>query len=146
MGVVTSKSNEMMERGLRHTGRRVVERLHVTPVFPGVGQRFRRADADEQRAGEAGPVRHGDRIQPARAQIRLRQRRLDHRQHRREVLARRHLRHDAAVAVVQRGLRCDHVGEQPVPVLDDGGRGLVAGRFDPEDLHGAGGRGGSGVR
>ena len=49
--------------------------------------------------------------------------------------ARRDLGHDAPVPRVQIRLRGDDRGEDHAVARDDGGRGLVAGGLDPEDVH-----------
>ena len=51
-----------------------------------------------------------------------------------DVLARRDLRHDAAVERVQVGLRRDGVGEDFAPVLDDCDGSLVAGGLESENF------------
>ena len=94
---------------------------------------LRRLHADEQRADEPRPLRHRDRREVGEARLRFRHRRLDDRHDRLEVVARGELRHDAAVGGVDRGLARDDVREDAPAVLDDRGRGLVAGGLDAED-------------
>ena len=54
-----------------------------------------------------------------------------------DVRATRDLGDDAAVARVQIGLARDHRRTHEPTVVDDRGRGLVAGRLDPEHAHAA---------
>ena len=53
------------------------------------------------------------------------------------MLARGELGHDAAVRGVDLVLGQDDVAQDLVPVRQDGGRRLVAGRFDAQDVHGS---------
>jgi hypothetical protein len=51
------------------------------------------------------------------------------------VIARRQLRHDAAIHAVQIDLAIDLVREQAGHVVIDGDRGLIAGGFEGQDAH-----------
>ena len=70
---------------------------------------------------------HADLIEP---DVRLAQRLVDDRQQPLQVGAGGDLRHDAAEAGVQVGLRGDDVGQDRRLVGEDGGGGLVAGGFN----------------
>ena len=95
--------------------------------------RLRGGDADEQRADQPRPLRHGDAVDVVERRARLGERLADDRRDELEVAARGNLGDDAAVARVQIGLRGDDARAN-LPVLrDERRRGLVATRLDPED-------------
>ena len=98
-----------------------------------VGQRLRRVDADEQRAGEAGTGGDGDGRQvaqpaPASASAVSITCRMTSRWWREATSGT-----TPPYGGVQVELRGDDVRAEVAAVLDDGGRGLVAGRLDAED-------------
>ena len=101
--------------------------------------------ADEQRADQTRPARHGEAVEIAQLDRRLAQRLVDHRQHPLQVIARGQLRHDAAEPLVHLRLRMHHVRQRPcarplarrVRNLDHRRRGLVAARLDAQHAHGA---------
>jgi hypothetical protein len=95
---------------------------------------LRDREPDEQRADEPRPARDGDPVDVVEPDARLRERAVDHREHVPDVLARRELRHDAAVRPVDRVLRRDD-GRGERAVLEDGGRRVVARALDAEDDH-----------
>jgi hypothetical protein len=98
-------------------------------------QRLGGVEADEQwRRGRAGG--DGDGVEVGRAALRLGEGGLDDGQHGLDVVARGDLRHDAAVAGVDGGLRGDNVGQQAAAVGDDADGGLIAGGLDAEGEHG----------
>jgi hypothetical protein len=103
---------------------------------------LRRSDADEERPDQAGPACDADEIDVVERCAALVERVADDVRDELEVPPRRHLRHDAAEARVQLGLRRDDVRPH-APVLDDRRGGLVARRLDPEDHPRAGSRTGS---
>ena len=100
---------------------------------------FANDDADEQRADEAGPLRHRERVDVVPADAGVRQRALDDAADVAHVLPRRDLRHDTAPLAMDVDLRRDHVRADPprprrvAGRRDDGGGGLVAGGLDAED-------------
>ena len=119
------------EEGGRDVPRHVVhghERLAVHER-----DRLGRLDAHEQRAHQARPLGHRDRGEVGEARPRLLHGGLDDRDDVLDVVARGELRHDPSVRGVDRGLARHDVREDPPAVLDDRGRGLVAGGLDPED-------------
>ena len=85
----------------------VVDRRERKPPRP--RERLRRGDADEQRADEARAARDADEVDVVERRVRLAERLPDDRQHELEVPPRRDLRHDAAEARVELGLRGDDV-------------------------------------
>ena len=101
----------------------------------GEGQRLGEVPADQQRAGQPRPERRGHGVDLAHRAAGLRQRFVEHRDDRADVLAGRQLGDDAAVRGVHLDLRSDDAGEQVTPVFDDADGGLVAGGLDAEDLH-----------
>ena len=86
-----------------------------------------------QRAGQARAARHGDGIHIRQPQVGLLQGRLDDGVDGADVLARGHLRENAAELGVQVHLGSHRVEQDHAPVFDDGGGGLVAGGLDPQD-------------
>ncbi len=93
--------------------------------------------ADEQRAGEAGTGRDGDRLDIGQRDPRVQQRRLDHGRDVADVLAACDLGEDAAVRGVQHRLAGDDVRPDDAARLDDGGGRLIARRLDAEDQAGS---------
>ena len=116
--------------------RRVQVRLEV--VHPDVREvggerdRLRRADPDEQRAGEAGPVARGDRVEVGELDARLDERFGDHRRDQLHVGTARDLGHHAAEARVEIDLARHDRRVDEATVFHDRGRGLVARRLDAE--------------
>ena len=117
--------------------RRVQVRLEVVHAHVGQVGREReplgRGHAHEQRAGEAGPVARGHRVEVAQLDARLDQRFRDHRRDELHVGAAGDLGHHAAEARVQVDLARHHRRAHGPTVLDHRGRGLVARRLDAED-------------
>ena len=95
------------------------------------GQRLGRRDADEQRAGEPGPGRDGDEVGVVERGARAVQGVVDDRVGQLEVVAGGHLRHHAAVEVVD-ALRGDDVRAHLAVVGHDGRARVVAARLDRE--------------
>ena len=87
---------------------------------------LRGGEADQQRPDQARPLRHRDRVDLVQPEPGFAQGLPDDREHQLEVAPRRHLRHDAAKARVQLGLRGDNIGVDLTLVGDDGRRCLVA--------------------
>ncbi len=99
------------------------------------------ACANQQCAGEAGSLRVGYSVEVAERRPGLGQDALREGDDAPNVVARRELRHDAAVDPVHRHLRMQRVREQATAVVVDGEAGFVAGSLDAEDEHGACGNG-----
>src|SRR6188768_4278957 len=94
---------------------------------------LRGREPDEQRADEARALRDADASDVAELCRRVVERRADHRRDELEVPPRCDLRHNAAVARVEVGLRRDDRRQHDAVAVHDGGGGLVAGCFDAED-------------
>jgi len=92
------------------------------------------ADADEERAGKPGPLRDGYRIDGLKGLPGIGQRFADNGRERAQMLSRRQLGHDSAVRLVGGELREHNIGNDLLARAHHGGRGLVAGSFDPEDV------------
>ena len=73
-----------------------------------------------------GPRVDSDRVDLVERDLRLAERRFEHRDHLEQVLAGGHLRYDAAIARVYRHLRSNDVRNNAPPILHDGGGGFVA--------------------
>jgi hypothetical protein len=86
-----------------HAQRRLAERRR---------QRARDARAHQQRARQAGAAREGDDVDVVLRQRRVGQRRLEQRQHAPHVVARRQLRHHAAVGLVHPDLAVQRLRTQ----------------------------------
>ncbi len=97
------------------------------------GEHLGRADADQQGADQARRMMHGDAADLIQTHAGLAQRFVDDRQQSLQMCPRRDLRHDAAEARVQIGLRRDDVGQDRRLVGEDGRGGFVAGGFDAEE-------------
>ena len=96
------------------------------------------ADADEQRAGEAGAFGDGDGVEVCDdADAGFAEGGVDDGDDGAEVLAGGELGDDAAVGGVDGDLRGDDVRELAGAALDDGGGGLVAGALDTQDEAGS---------
>ena len=101
------------------------------------GGRLGERHADEERPDQARPLRDGDRTEVAPGRSRFDQRAIDHAADVAKVLPRGELRHDPAPLGMDRDLGRDHVrAHHPgrcrvAGLFDHGGRGLVAGGFDP---------------
>ena len=100
-----------------------------------VGRGFGKVQPHEHRADETRRIGRGHSVNVLFTDARFLERLIGQRGDGLDVLARRDLRHDAAVERVQVGLRRDGVGENFAPVLDDRDGGLVAGGLESEDLH-----------
>ncbi len=98
-----------------------------------VGEGFGVADADEQRAGEAGAFGDGDGVEVGKGDAGFAEGGVDDGDDGAEVLAGGELGDDAAVGGVDGDLGGDDVRELARAALDDGGGGLVAGALDTED-------------
>ena len=103
--------------------------------------RLRRAQADEQRAGEPRPARDRDPLDAVEALPGFGERLVDRRDDELEVPARRDLGDDAAEPRVQLGLGGDDVGEDPPVGGYERRRGLVTGRLETEDQNTGGTQG-----
>ena len=88
------------------------------------------ADADQQRADQAGPVGDGHRIEIGPSHAGLLERRLHGRDDPAQLLTGRHLRHDAAGRRVERDLGGDLVRLDAPAAVDYGNPGLVAAGLD----------------
>ena len=91
-----------------------------------VRERLGRVHSHHERAHEPRTAGDGDRVDLVERDLRLAERRFEHRDHLEQVLARGHLRYDAAVARVYRHLRSNDVRNNAPPILHDGGGGFVA--------------------
>ena len=100
-----------------------------------VAQRLGGLDADEQRAHQARAGGDGDAVEVGELDAGLGGRATQDRHDGGDVLARRHLGHDAAVLRVHLDLRRHDVGTDPASVLDDRRGSFVAGGFDSENEH-----------
>ena len=98
-------------------------------VRQGLGGR----EPDEQRADQAGALRHGDRVDIGERRARLAERGLDDGHDELEVAPRGDLGHDAAEARVQVGLRRADAPRDAAVAAHDGRAGVVAGGLDRED-------------
>jgi hypothetical protein len=97
------------------------------------GDRLRRGEAHEQRADEAGPLRHGDTVDVLERAIGPSQRLSDDGKNELEVVSRGDLGNDASEPCVELGLRGDDGGEHRTARGDERRGRLVAGRLDSED-------------
>ena len=93
------------------------------------------ARADEQRSGEARPLRIRDPVERGERDARLGEHLLRERNHAPHVVARRKLRHDSAVDTVHRDLRMQRVREEPALAIVEREAGFVARGFDAEYEH-----------
>jgi hypothetical protein len=120
-----------------------LEVVHADERFPGSHrQALGRVQPDHQRAGQTGSARGGDGVHVADGHVRFGERLLDDRHDGQHVLARGHLREDAAVARVHVHLRGDGGGDERASVFEHGCGGLIAGGFDGEDAGGGKNRNG----
>ena len=115
----------------------VVDR--VERLAGGRGQRLRRHQPDDQPADQAGTGGGGDRIDIGEPDAGIGERRLDNAVERLDMGARRDLGNDAAERRMLLDLAEHDVGQDVRPATgakrDDGCRGLVAARLDPENPH-----------
>ena len=88
-------------------------------------------DADEQRAGQPGSGRYGDRVDRRGCQARFRERPIDDRGEGREMRATRQLGHDTAEDLVN--VLGENDEARQLTVHENGGRSLVTRRLDSED-------------
>jgi hypothetical protein len=109
----------------------VVHRDERQPAGP--GERLGRGEPDEQRTDEPGPARDRDALDVVQARTPFCQRLPDHRRDELEMSARSHLRHDAAKARVQLGLRRHHIRPYVAVLRDQRRRSFVAAGFDSQD-------------
>ena len=98
------------------------------------GQRLGIADADQQRAGQSGPLGDGQRVDGLVSLSGIGQRLADDRHDRAQMLPRRQFGHDSAVRLVRGDLREHNVGNDLLTRAHYGRRGLVARAFNPEDV------------
>src|SRR6267143_3577384 len=88
-------------------------------------------DADEQRAGQPGPGRYGDRVERRRREASFRECPIDDRREGRQMRATRQLGHDAAEDLVN--VLGENDEARQLTVHENGGRSLVARRLNAED-------------
>ena len=93
------------------------------------------AHSYEERAGEPGAVTGRDRVEVGELAARLDERLRDDSRDELHVSAARDLRDDATETRVEVDLARHHRRSDEPSVVHDGGRGLVAARLQPEDLH-----------
>ena len=98
----------------------------VQGLAQGRGQGLRRADTDGQRSNKAGACRDRNRVHVGEGHARFVQRRIERRQERLEVGARRDLGDDAAVAGILIH-RCGRAVDQQLRSTHEADAGLVAG-------------------
>ena len=101
--------------------------------FPRPGEGLRPAHAREQRPHQPRPESHRHRVQIRHLHPRVRQRLPNEGVQRLHMHARGNLRHHAPVEGMPVDLRGDDAGQYAPPVLHDGRRRLVAGRFDGQN-------------
>ena len=97
------------------------------------GQRFGKADADQQSSGQAGALGHRDGIDGLVSLPGFGQRLPHDRNDGAQVLAGSQFGDDSAVRLVRGDLRGDDVGENLLARAHHGGTRFVAGAFDAED-------------
>jgi hypothetical protein len=95
----------------------------------------RHCGAHQQRSGETRTLGVGDRVQVRLLGAGLVQDFADERDQPPNMVARRELRHDASVRIVQRHLRMQRVREQAAAAVVDSDPGFVAGGLDPKHEH-----------
>ncbi len=95
--------------------------------------RLRGGDADEQRADQPRPLRHGNAVDVVERRAGLGERLADDRRDELEVATRGNLGNDAAVARVEVGLRRDDARAYLSLLGDERRGGLVARRLEPEN-------------
>jgi hypothetical protein len=98
--------------------------------------RLRGLQPDEQRADQAGRVRHRDPVDVGERRAGVVERRADHRDDVLDVRARRELGHDPAVTRMDLVLRRDDLAPHRLAIDHDRRGRLVARALDPEDVHG----------
>ena len=96
---------------------------------------FREVHPDKHRADQPRRIRHGHGVDVAARKLCLLQRLIREAVDGLDVLARRDLRHHAAIQFMQLHLRGDAVRQHLAPVAHDGNRRFVAGRFDCQNVH-----------
>ena len=97
------------------------------------GDRLRSREAHEQGTDQSRPLRDRHLLHVVERCAGLLERRANGWEDELQMIPRRNLRHHAAVPGVKRRLRRDDRGEHDPLLGDQRGRGLVAGRLDPED-------------
>ena len=97
------------------------------------GDRLRSRDADEERADQPGPSRHGDEVDFVEGRAGVGKRLPNDGQHELEMAPRRDLGDDASELRVQVGLRSNHVRADVTVVGDERGGRLVARRLEREN-------------
>ena len=98
-------------------------------------ERLCRGESDEERPRQSRLVDDRDRVQLVERNFRLTERVGDDGKNRLHVRSGRDFRHDAAVEFMDVDLRREGRAEDASRVVDDGGGGLVAARFDRKYLH-----------
>ncbi len=99
-------------------------------------QPFGCVDPNHQRAGQTRAARHGDGVQISQTDVSLLQGRLYDRVNGADMLARGHLRKDAAKLGVQVHLGSDQIGQDHPPILHHRGSRLIARAFNAQDADG----------
>ncbi len=102
----------------------------------GEPEAMRNARADEQRAGQSGADRHGDRVDVLLAPPRLGKCLIQQGQATADVVARCQFRHHAAVGLVHVDLAVERLRQQAGVTVEQGDAGFIAGRLDSQDQHG----------
>ena len=101
----------------------------------GVAQALHAADAGEQRADKPRPVGDGEGIDILQAHVRCPERLVNHAVAGFDVRAAGDFRDDAAIERMEVNLAENDVGDDGAPILDDGGSGFVAGRFQRQNAN-----------
>jgi hypothetical protein len=136
---VAAARDQRHERRLERLGREEARRDVALEVIDGRewqpaggGDALRGAEADQQRADQARPLRRGDELDVVEPRAGFGERRIDDGVDELEVVARRDLGDDAAEAVVN-ALRRDHVRERRPVDADERSAGVVAAGLERED-------------
>ena len=101
----------------------------------GVGQPLGKVDPHQHRADQPRRKGHGHRVHVGHGHVGVGQGFLHRGADIFDVAAAGDLRHHAAVQRLLLDAGADHIGDQRPAVLHDGGRRLVAGRFDSQNIH-----------
>ncbi len=100
---------------------------------PAIGDGFGDRDPNQQRPDQPRPRRHGDRADIGQRHPGIRQGAVDDRSDDLDVPSRGQFRHDPAVRRVHLDLGSHHRAADDPTALENGGGGLIAGRFDAKD-------------
>ncbi len=98
------------------------------------GQRFGKADANQQSARQSRPLRDRDSIDGLISLSRFGQSLAHHRNNRAQVLARGKFRNHSAIRLVSGDLRGNHVRQNPLPRAHHRRARLITGALDAEDV------------